>query len=457
MPGTIVANAASLSAGSINIGGTLDVTDTAALVASSGSIGETGALSAGTLTGSAGTTASFTGTNAIAALGSFIAPGGLTLTDGQDLSIVGAVSSTNGTVVVNDGGFALDLPGTIVASAASLSAGSISIGGMLDVTGTAALIASSGGIDETGALLASTLTGSAETAANFIGSSSIANSVGTLGAFTVGAGTLLLVDATGLTTSGVITSNGVAITSRGALAVDNDITVSVQTGTLALTAQAITISAGSVTLRADTMEISSATGISIGSGTTLDTGGDVFQRPSTDAPPIEPALTSPGAHFLVGTGGFQQNGLLTVQSYVAPNSVGAVTTVHPDLDIRLTTGSGTIAFDPTVGLVAPTTDLLLTIGTGNATGRINADALALFYSGQPVTPTLLSGTLRTATGDPVSDQSAASEGFVAQNNAYAPNTHFQINSCAISSINCVVIPAFSGVPIINPIIESVHR
>jgi hypothetical protein len=139
-----------------------------------------------------------------------------------------------------------------------------------------------------------------------------------------------------------------------------------------------------------------------------------------------------------------------VQSYVAPNPVGAVTTVHPDLDIRLTAGSGTIAFDPTSGLFAPTTNLLLTIGTGNATGRINADTVALFYSGQPVTPTLLTGTLHTATGAPVSAQSAASEGFVAENGVYAPNIHFQINSCAISSINCVVIQPFSGIPIINP-------
>ena len=89
LPGTIVASAASLSAGSISIGGTLDVTGTAALIASSGNIAETGALLAGTLTGGAATTASFTGTNAIATLGSFIAPEGLTLTDGQALSIAG--------------------------------------------------------------------------------------------------------------------------------------------------------------------------------------------------------------------------------------------------------------------------------------------------------------------------------------------------------------------------------
>ena len=100
------------------------------------------------------------------------------------MSIAGAVSSTSGTVIINDGAFALDLPGTIVASAASLSAASISIGGTLDVTGTAALIASPGGIGETGALSAGTLTGSAGTTASFTGT----NAIATLGSFAATSG-----------------------------------------------------------------------------------------------------------------------------------------------------------------------------------------------------------------------------------------------------------------------------
>ena len=216
LPGTIVASAASLSAASISLGGTLDVTGTAALIASTGSIGETGTLLAGTLTGSAGTTASFIGTNAIGTLASFSAPGGLTLTDGQDLSIAGAVSSTNGTVIVNDGGFALDLPGTIVASAASLSAASISLGGTLEVTGTAALIASTGSIGETGTLLADTLTGSAGTTASFTGT----NAIGTLASFSAPGG-LTLTDGHDLSIAGAVSSNsGTVVVNDGGFALD---------------------------------------------------------------------------------------------------------------------------------------------------------------------------------------------------------------------------------------------
>ena len=124
-----------------------------------GAVTQSAALTVGTLIGHVGSATLTAIGNTIGTLGSFSAPGGLTLTDGQNLSIAGAVSSNSGTVVVNDGGFALGLPGTIVANAASLSAASISLGGTLEVTGTAALIASTGSIGETGTLLAGTLTG----------------------------------------------------------------------------------------------------------------------------------------------------------------------------------------------------------------------------------------------------------------------------------------------------------
>jgi len=68
--GLITADTAVLSAASISIGGALNATTTAALTAT-GAISETGVLNAGTLTGSSGTTASFTGTNSIATLGDF--------------------------------------------------------------------------------------------------------------------------------------------------------------------------------------------------------------------------------------------------------------------------------------------------------------------------------------------------------------------------------------------------
>jgi len=105
--GLVSATNAVLSAASISIAGTLVATATASLAAT-GAITETGVLNAALLTGSAGTTASFTGTNAIATLGAFNAPVSLTLVNAADLAIAGPVTS-GGPVSVSTGVFALTL------------------------------------------------------------------------------------------------------------------------------------------------------------------------------------------------------------------------------------------------------------------------------------------------------------------------------------------------------------
>ena len=53
----------------------------------------------------------------------------------------------------------------------------------------------------------------------------------------------------------------------------------------------------------------------------------------------------------------------------------------------------------------------------------------------------------------VSDSSAASQAFISLNNAYIPSNHFQMNGCAVSSVNCVLVSSIQQIPILNPFKE----
>jgi hypothetical protein len=164
----------------------------------------------------------------------------------------------------------------------------------------------------------------------------------------------------------------------------------------------------------------------------------------------------PGALFSVGLNGFTQSGTFTMAPYVptAYKLAGPSYTPasHPVLEIVLAQQVGTVAFDPanSLGLAAPKIALVLDLGAGNATGHIDADTLALFYTLQTGQPSTLSGTLRTALATPVSDQAAASQAFIAQNILFVPSNHFQINGCALASVNCVLTSLFPQIPIGNP-------
>src|SRR6185295_15903720 len=94
---------------------------------SSGAITESGSLSTALLTGSAGTSASLTGTNTIAALGDFTATTGFTLVNTPDLSVTGTVGGGTG-VTITDAG-ALTVGGSISGGTVGLTAASIAIPG----------------------------------------------------------------------------------------------------------------------------------------------------------------------------------------------------------------------------------------------------------------------------------------------------------------------------------------
>ncbi len=242
VPGAISAASATLTAGSIDIGGSVGVTGAASLVANQGAISETGSLNAGTLTGSAITTASFGGTNLIGTLADFTAPNGFSLSDGEALSVTGGISSASGAIALNTGTFGLSVPGGLSGLSASLTAGSITLGGSLGVSGVADLIANQGSISETGTLNAGTLTGSAITTASFAGT----NLIGTLANFTAPNG-FSLTDGEALSVAGFISS------ASGAIALN--------TGTFGLSVPG-GLSAVSATLTAGSISINGSLGVS---------------------------------------------------------------------------------------------------------------------------------------------------------------------------------------------------
>ncbi len=241
--GSIVSSSAvSLTAGSITIPGL--VTDggagTTSLIATNGTISETGTLIAGTLSGlsRAGGVAdavSLTGatpiTNQIATLGNFTASS-FTLNDGVNLTIAGQLGDDVSATITLPSTAALTVTGAIVPAAlfgagpnatnVSLTAGSIVIPGKVSDggAGTTQLIANgtivgSGMITETGTLIAGTLTGSSFAATNLLGATAVANQVANLGSFT--AAEFALNDGAALAVAGPV-NGGTSVTILDAAA-----------------------------------------------------------------------------------------------------------------------------------------------------------------------------------------------------------------------------------------------
>jgi filamentous hemagglutinin family protein len=472
-----------------------------------GSIDEsvgTAAIGTAILTGRAGGFANFGETsggalasgpagNRIATLASFVSNAnggdsaqGFLLRDGQSLTVTGPVIDEGAT---NSRGVAISVvpPG--------YSAGNLTIGGEI-FANTTVNTQATGGIAETtgGSIVARTLTTQAgvipstETSGNVAGtypatitanaasafygtaSSGNINQIGTLANVTA-TGTLSLYDALSLTVAGNVVSGitpagvgtngsiaigtGMTLASASALSIGGTLDVASQGGVMSLSAPNVTLGNGfgAATLKASTLQLFATNGVTVNNNTVIDTGGDVFKRPaSSTGVPVNPGPATAGAHFFLGSGGLTQTGAMTVGSYVAANPAGAVGTAHPELDIRLTAGSGAIAFDFGSGLSAPTTSLLLTLGdAGSAAGKVVADSISVFYTGTTGGTTNLLATLYTSTGVQVVGQAAATQSYIAKNDAFIPSGHFQVNACAISSVNCVLISPFTSVPIVNPL------
>jgi filamentous hemagglutinin family protein len=225
--GTVAATAIALHADqqlTIAAGGTLTGTSvalTAGTGANTGGLTEAASASidAATLTGSVQGTASLIGANSITTLGSFTATGGLTLHDNATLTILGPIAAgpllsitTPAPLTIGSGSGAILSAATI-----ALSAGNITIDGIIDATTSLSLTAtdasSAGTIAEiaTTALQTPLLALTAPGAVNLLGA---ANLIGSTGAASVG--NLQLVDAEDFAVAGALTSsNGATITDAG--------------------------------------------------------------------------------------------------------------------------------------------------------------------------------------------------------------------------------------------------
>jgi hypothetical protein len=267
--GSITANAISLTGTDLTIAGLVSDggAGTTTLVATGetddfvipGTIGETGTLISGVLSGSATGGASLLGTtpttNQIADIGPFSA-NGLTVDDGIGLTVGAAVAGGPSVTILDAGPLTVAAAGSVTANAISLTGTSIAIAGFVSDggAGITSLIATSGAISESGTLISGTLSGSATSTASLLGTTPTTNQIADLGPFS--ANGLTIDDGPPLTvTSAVNGGPGAAINDAGALTVASAGSVVAQA--ISLTASGIGIAglvsdggAGTTALRA---------------------------------------------------------------------------------------------------------------------------------------------------------------------------------------------------------------
>lgn len=402
----------SMTANGIDLAGTINVGTTGTLtLAAAGPITEgggtvvgngLGTIVAGLLTGRSGETTTLdTIANQIGTIGPFAAFDNLTLRNSAPtLGVAGAVTvaGAEGTLVLQNGvtGGGNDLT---LLPGASLRASSVSLLAPDVINGPGARI------DAATLILPNALTGAVGTGLGVTSARQIIlgdpaaanpiplNAVGTIGAV-VATESLVFMDATALLLNGDISAPAIRIGATGALTIANDVTVT--------------------------------------------TGGTVIPLPAqSSVPPDTDATSGFNIALLGGSGTVDLGPRLTINA--APG------VIQPTLRIAQTQG-GQVLFGT---LLAPSTNVVLHIGTGRASSRggtnIDVENLFLFYrSGAPSVD--LFGTVNGQTGS-----GAATISRIARETTtlafgptpagalvFEPSPVFQINQCGITSVNCVL-------------------
>ncbi len=313
------ATAPATTAGAITVAGIFDATGLPVELDAFGPITATVAplVNVGTLSGSGGAWTLTAANLSVAALGNIVASS-FVLTDTTPLTIAGSVAAGSSASIDAAGTLTVAAGGSLAASAIGLGSDVLSLAGTVGDggTGSVALVASAGGIAETGTLVAGTLSGSASGAATFGGT----NSIATLNAFSAG-NSFALTDSTDLLIAGLLTAPGILVQVPGH-------------------------------------------GITLGNGATLVTGG-VARPPGVLVPADEPAQGAPGA--LLQAARVTQNGSSTLSGL----NNGPAT-----LQIRTTAGA---SFDPKLGLNGGNGWLILDLAGGTATGNVVVQALDVTY------------------------------------------------------------------------------
>ncbi|HSZ89767.1 MAG TPA: hypothetical protein VK822_10395, partial [Acetobacteraceae bacterium] len=483
-PSGSAAIAVGLTAATIDISGLVSDggAGTTSLVANAGTIGESGTLIAGMLSGSATNgdvlqaVRLLGASNQIPTLGSFAASDFM-LDDGPSLIVTGPLVAGKSAAIVDAG--ALLVSGTISpppgtsAIAVGLTAATIDIPGSVSDggAGTTSLVANAGTIAENGSVMSGTLSGSATGAANF---SSGSNQISAASSFTASGLTLdnaadlaitgsvnggprvTLVDArtitvaqSGVVTGGTLSITAAGITESGTLAADlltgNTAGNASLTGTGAsnkVTQLGSFSSGGTFTLgdgtdltikgplTAPTIIVDTgANALTLADKTVITTGGTV--RPPgriTSFPGDTPATTTDGA-FLTTAKAFSQPGSSSVLGFSGGPSILRINA----------TGDADIAFDPLAGLQGPNTWLILALGTGTTIGQINVKNLDVIRGQNGGTD--LTGTVLGVPGPAAAGVAGIQPG---------PNANFRFNQCAISSVNCLLLGG-EAVPVANPL------
>ncbi len=471
--GPVVASTVALSAANIGIPGSILARSSLVLNAT-GAIDAPGIVMAATLSGSAGGSASFLGSNTIAQLGAFSAGGGFSLTDATTLGVAGQVSGGPSVSIAAAGG--LFVAGGLQGLATVLQAAEIDIPGSI-LASTLALDATAGGIVENGSLqVSAALSGSAAGSAAFGGNNSIAGLAG----FTASQFTLR--DTSNLTVSGPVSAAaGVGIADTAALTLS---------GAVSAAAGNVTLSGGQIAFNGAVNALGDIIGVSLGNITMAGTGS-LVTSPGGAAGAI--LLRAPGTMTIGGTlgartillgspsgeGGRPQqvtldNDRIDVGSSVPPHAfdpafpasdgtvggspaglfvyaasiqqVGA-TTINGSgapgtASFTLAPGGGSIVFATSPGLVGPSTELFLSVGSGTVTGAIDVAGLNVLYTPPGSSqPSYLQGTI-----DGVGGEAAAAAARILP----LGSNNFRINSCPISSANCLLLS-----PILIPVTDPV--
>ena len=451
-------------AGDLRLQGTLN-TGTLSLNAEGAITQPGGTIQAQQLTGGATATSLDQPGNAISSLGQFNSLLDFSITDGRPLSVDSFLSGSIGrnisltadTVALGAGG-TLSAPGGTVRVAArtpaglsitgntgTVNAGTLVLGtptgGPVAIFGTLALpgvsvldLQSAGALTQAGGgIQVGTLTGSGASA-TLTGP----NRIGTLGGFTTtGLLTLRSVDnlsVAGPVNAGTLALNAPNVTLSGA----------VTAGTFDVTASG-QVAQGADTLTTGRLTGSSGQGVSLGEGGVANVtelgsftagGNFVLQnaQPLTITGTLEASqmsvsatgrLTLQGGAIATGPGSvlrvagnaaeFVQTGTTTVLSLAGTTAT---------LRLELAT-SGTMTLD---NLQAASTDLTLSLGTGRATGALQAGSLLVVGSGGSAN---LTGSVAGQGGFAAAERSRISPRF---------DTGYLLNNCAIQSVSCVVRP-----------------
>ncbi len=446
--GTVSATAVALTGANVAIPGL--VTDggsgTVGLIATGGTINETGTLIAGALSGGSTGATTLTGaTNLIATLRGFTAAG-FTLNDGQNLMVNGVVNGGTAATIADSA--LLTVTGTVTAAAVSLTAANIAISGVVTDggAGTVALIATGGTIHETGTLIAGTLSGSSTGATTLVGS----NSISLLGDFT--GSSFELLDNTALTVKGWVNGGtSTTIVDGNALSVLAGGTVSAFSGgtltatTVSLTGTSVDIAGrvsdggnGSVSVTANAGGITLAGSLSGGGVTLTAAGGGISETGTIVAASLTGSST--GATSLTGAtptandvrvlANFNAKGGLTFNDGAPLDTVGLID-AGPAGTIR---SSDTLTIDLGSKLTAQTLDLtageivIAGVVSDGGAGTVRLTAGQIIETG-----TLIAGTLEGASAGSVGlDGASATANQIATLAITTPGGSFSAASLTIN-------------------------